>query len=391
MSEERWVSLVLAAGKGTRMRSDLAKVLHEIEGRTLLAHVLETGARLPLQRVIAVIGHQAEEVRRRHTAYLLECVLQEPQLGTGHAVQVASPLLQNEPEGTGLLVLYGDVPLLRESTLRELMERHTLQGNSATILTARVADPKGYGRILRDDLGAFVRIVEDRDLAPHERSITEINSGIYTFHLKSLLGVLARLGRDNAQREYYLTDALRLILEDGGRVGVFCIEDEEEIAGINTVEQLAEAETILARRRDEGSEVCPICRLLREGDDAVLLRENGLAVLLPKEPYNAGHLLVVPERHIVSYSSLGPEEAEAYLALGQRAERWCDEAYHPQAMNLGHNSGRPGEHLALHVIPRWAGDANFMPLIGGVNISPETPEGTRRRIRAVQARLEGSA
>lgn len=414
----RWISIILAAGKGTRMKSDLAKVLHEIHGRSLLGHVLDTAAGLSLERTVIVVGHQASEVRARHASYGVESVLQEPQLGTGHAVLVAESLLREEPEETGLLVLYGDVPLLRESTLLELMERHSLEGNGATVLTARLPDPSGYGRILRDDGGRFVRIVEDRDLSPEQRSVNEINSGIYTFRLGLLLKVLGRLRTDNAQKEYYLTDALRFVLDEGWPVGIFCLEDPEEISGINTVEQLAEAAAVLTRRKETGTEGCAVCRLLRseaapgqgnpgqgnpgeenpgEGNpgDApaglLLLRENGMAVVVSPSPYNSGHLWVVPERHLVSFASLRPEEAERLLELGQRVSSWCQESYRPQAMNLGYNSGRPGEHLTLHVIPRWAGDSNFMPVIGQVNILPETPDGTRRRLLEARARLEGTA
>jgi diadenosine tetraphosphate (Ap4A) HIT family hydrolase/CTP:molybdopterin cytidylyltransferase MocA len=383
----RWVSLILAAGKGTRMRSDLAKVLHELRGRTLLANVLDTVGRLSPARTVVVVGHQAELVRSLHAHFCVETVLQEPQLGTGHAVMMAAPLLQDEPEGTSLLLLYGDVPLLRPGTLLELMERHLLEGNGATVLSARVPDPTGYGRILRTSDNRFQRIVEDRDLEPSDRGNSEINSGIYAFHLKSLLDALGGLRADNAQREYYLTDTLHLIQEGGKPVGVFCLEDPEEVSGINTVEQLAAAEAILERRAGE-PESCPVCQLLAGEADLSLCRRDGLAVFLAPYPYNSGHLWVVPERHLTCFESLAPGEARALLALGAEVEAWCQESFHPQAMNLGYNSGRPGEHLALHIVPRWAGDSNFMPLIGGVNILPETLEATRHRILQSKERLE---
>jgi len=176
-----WIGLVLAAGKGTRMKSDRAKVLHEIEGKSLLGHVLDTAAELGLSRTIVVVGHQAEEVRGAHAAWEVETVLQEPQLGTGHAVIVAAPLLRGTPPDADCLVLYGDVPLLRATTLGELMERHRLEGNGVTVLTAEVDDPAGYGRVFRDAAGRFERIVEDRDLRPEDRGRREINSGIYAF------------------------------------------------------------------------------------------------------------------------------------------------------------------------------------------------------------------
>jgi diadenosine tetraphosphate (Ap4A) HIT family hydrolase/CTP:molybdopterin cytidylyltransferase MocA len=386
----RWTALVLAAGKGTRMKSDTAKVLHQLGGRTLLSHVLDTASHLPLARILVVVGFQAEEVVRRHATYGVETVLQEPQLGTGHAVLVAEPALAAEPDGTSLLVLYGDVPLLREQTLSELMERHLLEGNGVTVLTARVPDPTGYGRIVREADGGFRAIVEDRDLEPGQRPISEINSGIYAFQLKPILRVLHRLRADNAQKEYYLTDALALLAGEGERIGTFLLEDPEEIAGINTTAQLDEAEAVLERRsRGEGG--CPVCRILACDPAAILEDRGSAAVLLAPVPYNSGHLWIVPRRHLVSFEALTREEASALFRLGQEAERWSEEAYHPQAFNLAYNSGRAGVHLALHLIPRWAGDSNFMPIVGGVNLLPETPAESRNRILEARARCQGKA
>ncbi len=385
-TDRRWVSLVLAAGKGTRMNSDLAKVLHEIDGRSLLGHVLDTAASLHLSRMIVVVGHQAEEVRRRHTPDGVEFAMQQPQLGTGHAVMVAAPLLETEPPDADCLVLYGDVPLLRASTLHELMERHRLDGNGVTVLTAEVDDPKGYGRIIRDARGDFRCITEDRDLDPAQRGIREINSGIYAFQLAPLLRALGSLRADNSQKEYYLTDALTVIRDAGLPVGVFLLGDPQEISGINTPAQLADAAAVLARRRADPAEGCLACALLSR-EDLVLARYPGAVIALAPRPYNAGHLWIVPEQHLVSWESLSPAAAEHLLSLAAEAERWLEEAYHPQATNLGYNSGTAGEHVVVQVVPRWTGDANFMPLFAGVNILPETPEGTRRHILEARDRL----
>lgn len=387
-SAHRWIGLVLAAGRGTRMRSDLAKVLHTIDGRTLLTHVLDTAADLGLARTVIVVGHQAAEVRRGHERAGVEAVLQEPQLGTGHAVMVAEPALLGEPEDASLLVLYGDVPLLRPTTLLELMERHLLEENAATVLTALVPDPAGYGRIIRQDGGAFRAIVEDRDLEPGQKSISEINSGIYTFNLKLLLGVLGRLRADNSQKEYYLTDALGLLREDGHRIGISLLRDPGEISGINTPEHLAGAEAALLRRGGDRTG-CPVCEAIRGRPEGLLLeRSDGIAVLLKPRPYNSGTLVVAPERHVVSQASLTGEEVERLWQAGRRGEAWLEEAYHPQAFNLGFNSGGPGEHLALQVIPRWTGDSSFLPLVAGINIVPETLEGSRLRILEARGRVE---
>jgi len=384
-----WIGLVLAAGKGTRMKSDRAKVLHEIEGKSLLGHVLDTAAELGLSRTIVVVGHQAEEVRGAHAAWEVETVLQEPQLGTGHAVIVAAPLLRGTPPDADCLVLYGDVPLLRATTLGELMERHRLEGNGVTVLTAEVDDPAGYGRVFRDAAGRFERIVEDRDLRPEDRGRREINSGIYAFRLGPLLEALAHLKADNAQKEYYLTDALVVIRDAGWPVGISLLEDPEEISGINTPEQLGEAEAALARRRGRPTEGCRVCRALKDRPDLLLERAEGASILLAPSPYNSGHLWVAPHRHQTSFVSLSPEEAGRLFDLARRAEAWLEEAYHPQAFNLGYNSGRPGEHLVLHVIPRWSGDSNFMPLIGEAKILPQTLAGSRRHVEEARRRVEG--
>lgn len=384
----RRIGLVLAAGKGTRMKSDLAKVLHEFDGETLLGHVLETAGRLGLDRTVVVVGHQAEQVRARHGAGLeIGFALQEPQLGTGHAVMVAAPQLQGEPDDAELLVLYGDVPNLRETTLLELLERHRLEGNGVTVLTAELENPAGYGRVLRDASGRFDRIVEDRDLQPEQRSVREINSGIYVFQMGPLRSALGELRADNAQKEYYLTDALTILRERGLPVGILLLEDEEEIAGINTPEQLSEAAAVRARRRGDPEEGCAACRALRTRPDLVLLERPEAVVLLAPSPYNSGHLWVAPRRHLVSFLSLTDEERQVVFDLAGEAERWLAEAYRPQAFNLGYNSGRAGEHLVLQVIPRWSGDSNFMPLIGGANILPQTLAGSRRAIEEARDRL----
>lgn len=387
MNGARWMALVLAAGKGTRMRSERAKVLHEIEGKSLLGHVLDTAHRLPLEQTIVVVGHQANVVREAHQAWPISYAVQEPQLGTGHAVLVARELLQaaflEDRENWHLLVLYGDVPLLRASTLSELMERHLLEAAGVTVLSARLPDPKGYGRILRDQNGGFRRITEDKDLLPEERVIDEVNSGIYTFALGPLLSALAELKADNAQKEYYLTDTLELALHAGHPVSIFQLADAAEISGINTPEQLADAEAVLRARRVAGNgEGCSVCQLLREDSPLVLRRERGLAILLSPEPYNSGHLWIAPERHIVSTESLTSEERGRILAQTAEAENWLAEAYRAEGLNVGWNSGAAGQHLVAHVVPRWSGDSNFMQIIADTNLLPESLNESRERLLA---------
>jgi bifunctional UDP-N-acetylglucosamine pyrophosphorylase/glucosamine-1-phosphate N-acetyltransferase len=381
--KQSWFALVLAAGKGTRMNSDLAKVLHPLGETTLLGRVLDTARHLPLDRVIAVVGHQADAVKQAYAGRGLLFALQQPQLGTGHAVICAREHL--EGQGGSLLVLYGDVPLLRPATLLELMERHELSGNGVTVLTARLPDPSGYGRVLRDSGGRFLRIVEDRDLTPEQRSVDEINSGIYAFRIPLLLEALSRLRPNNAQGEYYLTDTLEWIRESGAPAGTMEVRDREEISGINTPEQLEQAREILEARRKagEGALGCPVLDLLESRPELILQEREGVVVSLAPNPYNCGHLWITPRRRVVFAETLAASERAQMMIYAQRAEQWLEQAFHPQGFNVGFESGRPGAQVVMHVIPRWAGDANFMTLIGGVNLLPETLEETRRRLQQV--------
>jgi len=240
--------VVLAAGKGTRMKSRRPKVLHDLAGRPLIEHVLGTVAELDVAGTVIVIGHGADDVRealadRRH----LQFVVQSPQLGTGHALLQAESALQGR-SGT-VLLLYADVPLLEASTLSRLLEAHRAARASATVLTAELADPYGYGRIVRDERGQLLRIVEERDASAAERAIREINSGIYAFELAPLFGALHRLAADNAQGEYYLTDLVAMYRQDGLPVSTLRVSDAAELRGVNSRVDLAELGAVLRARK----------------------------------------------------------------------------------------------------------------------------------------------
>jgi len=232
-------ALVLAAGQGTRMKSDLAKVLHPMAGRPLLAWVLDSLRDLELERVLVVVGHQRERVKAAFAGAGVEWVEQVEQCGTGHAVIRAAPALAGFA-GT-LLVVCGDTPLLRAATLHELLEGHAASGAAVTVLSMRVPAPRGYGRILRGGQGGLAAIVEERDATAEQRRIDEVNSGIYAFRYPALAETLSSLTARNAQGEYYLTDTVALMGERGLGTAVVCAGDHRELLGINTVEQLAEA------------------------------------------------------------------------------------------------------------------------------------------------------
>lgn len=235
-------ALVLAAGMGKRMNSDLAKVLHPMAGQPLLAHVLATLDDLGVGRRVVVIGHQRERVQQAFAHRDdLEWAIQAEQRGTGHACMMAEPALADF--GGTLLVVCGDTPLLTARTLHALLETHASSGAAVTVLSMRLPDPHGYGRIVRMADGVGIeRIVEEKDANDAQRRLDEVNSGIYAFAYPALASVLSSLTATNAQGEYYLTDTVTLLQDRGARAAVVCADDHRELLGINTVDQLAEAE-----------------------------------------------------------------------------------------------------------------------------------------------------
>jgi len=227
--------VVLAAGKGTRMRSTLPKVLHAIAGKPMLGHVLDAAAAVSAERLVVVYGHGGDAVPRSFADRGIRFALQEPQLGTGHALQQALPHL---PEDGSTLVLYGDVPLIRPETLARVLSHE----GALCLLTAILDEPTGYGRIVRDATGKVVRIVEEKDANAEQRRVREINTGIIAAPNAALRGWLGRLTNDNAQREYYLTDVVPMAIADGVPVVTETVTQAWEIQGVNSREQLAELE-----------------------------------------------------------------------------------------------------------------------------------------------------
>ena len=240
--------IVLAAGGGTRMKSKTMKVLHEVGGRTMIGHVLSAVQEMGPQRVVAVVGHQREQVAPHIQALLPDVVLavQEKQDGTGHAVHVAVEAC-GLTSGT-VLVATGDTPLLRGESLRAFVAEHEAAERAVSILSGVVPDPHGYGRIVRNHEGDVLEIVEERDATPEQREISEISSGILAFEAGFLLGALPRIGNDNAKGEYYLTDSVRIAQDDGLTVGAYPIDDVSETEGANDRAQLAALGRQLNRR-----------------------------------------------------------------------------------------------------------------------------------------------
>jgi bifunctional UDP-N-acetylglucosamine pyrophosphorylase / glucosamine-1-phosphate N-acetyltransferase len=229
--------VILAAGKGTRMRSRLPKVLQPLGGRALLAHVISRARDVQADNTIVVYGHGGEAVPRACADPTLNFVLQEPQLGTGHAVQMAQPLLM---PGGSTLILYGDVPLIRAETLSALCA----SPGCLTLLTAEIEDPTGYGRIVRSSAGTIKRITEEKDASERERKIREINTGVLCAPTDKLSVWLKQLKPNNAQREYYLTDIVALAIASGAAVNSVSPAENWEFLGVNSKEQLAQVERI---------------------------------------------------------------------------------------------------------------------------------------------------
>ncbi len=240
------IALILAAGKGTRMKSRLPKVLHKVGGVPMVEQVLRTVKAAGTLRQIVVVGFGGEMVQE-YLGNEAETVMQKEQLGTGHAVLQAEALLK-DAQGT-LLVTCGDTPLVTKDTFTSLLDWHEKSGAAATILTAHMPDPTGYGRIIRDEAGQVVKIVEQKDGTPEELAVDEVNAGIYCFDLSLLWQMLHNVNNNNAQGEYYLTDIIGMLVSAGKVVSAFAAPDYRETLGVNSRQQLAAAEQVLRSRK----------------------------------------------------------------------------------------------------------------------------------------------
>lgn len=242
------IALILAAGKGTRMKSSMPKVLHKVGGVPMVEQVLRAVKAAGTQRQVVVVGFGGEAVQE-YLGDRAETVVQEQQLGTGHAVMQAEPLLSGL-SGT-LLVTCGDTPLVTEDTFRCLLAHHEATQAAATVLTAVMPDPTGYGRVIRNEKGQVVKIVEQKDGSPEELAVREVNAGIYCFDMELLWQMLHNVTNNNAQGEYYLTDIIGMLVDAGKVVSAFAAPDYKETLGVNSRLQMAEAEQVLRRRKLE--------------------------------------------------------------------------------------------------------------------------------------------
>jgi bifunctional UDP-N-acetylglucosamine pyrophosphorylase / glucosamine-1-phosphate N-acetyltransferase len=241
---KRIIAVVLAAGKGKRMKSDLPKVLQPIAGKPLITYLTDTLNSLGLQRIVLVVGHGRELVQKLYEGTEIAFTVQHEQKGTADAVKSAREYFR-KLDG-GVLVITGDVPLLRRESLASLIDEHFQCGSVATVLTSIPPDATGYGRIVRDSDGKVKKIVEQADCSIEEQQIREINTGIFLFDAPALDAALDKVDCNNAQGEYYLTDVVQILLREGEATGAVVLEDYREALGVNSVEQLKELEAIFS-------------------------------------------------------------------------------------------------------------------------------------------------
>jgi bifunctional UDP-N-acetylglucosamine pyrophosphorylase/glucosamine-1-phosphate N-acetyltransferase len=249
MATEKYFSaLVLAAGLGTRMKSSRAKVLHELQSKPMILHVMDTINNLSLDHTYVVVGHQKEKVASLLDGYQASCIIQEEQLGTGHAVLCAEKELRSI--GGTVLILSGDVPLIRAETLQAMLAEHAQNEPVLSIMATTLDDPTNYGRIVRNNRGGLQGIVEEKDASAEQKEIKEINAGIYCAEISFLFEALKKVGTDNKQGEIYLTDIVKIAINDGLGVDVFSGASSEEVLGVNSQEELAAANRYLQKRID---------------------------------------------------------------------------------------------------------------------------------------------
>lgn len=244
----KYSAVILAAGKGVRMRSDKPKVVHRVAGKEMIKHVVDTVKKAGINNISLVVGHKKEMVQEIFSDIEVKFVIQEEQLGTGHALAQAESTVKDDDI---IMVLAGDTPLLQSSTLKDLLDYHQRQQAAATVLSTEMGRPYGYGRILRNNDNSFLSIVEEKDANEEEKKIKEINSGIYCLKVAEAFAALRQINSKNTQNEYYLTDMLGILKNEGKKVEVFKTYNEEDISGINDRVQLARAEKILRKRKND--------------------------------------------------------------------------------------------------------------------------------------------
>ena len=287
-------AILLAAGKGTRMKSRQAKVLHKIAGVRMIDYVVNSAITAGFGSIIVVVGYQAEDVQKCLKHYpMLQFALQKEQRGTGHAVMSAMDLLPDDAKD--VVILCGDTPLLTPKTLSTLIEKHRREAQTATILTARVLDPFGYGRVITDHANKVARVVEESDATFDEKQINVINTGIYCINIKTIRKLLGVLKIENAQKEFYLTDFVELVYKTGNPAIALEVKETEEILGVNTRVHLARAESAIRNRIAE--------YWMLEG--VTILYPD--SVFIDKTVTLGRDTIIYPNNHLVGHTTIGEE------------------------------------------------------------------------------------
>ena len=305
--------VIMAGGKGNRMNSDLPKVLHKIAGKPILNYVLETLSELTLNKKIVIVGHGADSVKSL-IGNDMEYAVQSVQLGTGHAVLQSKELLTSF--NGNVLILSGDVPFLTNHTLKKFLNYHRGHQHSCSIISAILEHPAGYGRIIRNDKGKITKIVEEADLCNGQKEINEVNAGIYCFEKNTLFQILEKITPNNKQKEYYLTDAIRILMEEGIEIGNIILEDYSEMLGINTRVDLASA----AQRKNQQI----LHRLMMKGvtiiDPASTFIEETVQIKRDTTVYP--FTIVQDHSKIGSHCEIGPNSHIINSRLGNEVKVW---------------------------------------------------------------------
>ncbi|MGI5911280.1 MAG: bifunctional UDP-N-acetylglucosamine diphosphorylase/glucosamine-1-phosphate N-acetyltransferase GlmU [Syntrophomonadaceae bacterium] len=288
----KYSAIILAAGKGARMHSQTPKVLHQVAGKPMVAYVINAIREAGINDINLVVGHGRELVQQVLAPENVNFVIQEEQLGTGHALMQARGSISLD---SNLVVLPGDTPLLEAKTIKQLLIYHEQQQAKATVLSAELPEPYGYGRIIRDDNGGLKQIIEEKDASPQEKLISEINTGIYCFKASSVFSALSQINTSNAQGEYYLTDVLPILKEQCHKVAVLAIKEIDQIYGINDRVQLSQAESIIRTRKKQD------------------LMRNGVTIIAPDTVFIDSEVKIGFDSVIQPYTIIGGK-----TSIGQR-------------------------------------------------------------------------
>ncbi len=299
MSKQKTSAIILAAGKGTRMKSSRAKVLHEVFFRPMLHHVLDSVCALTPDKVIVVTGHQAEAVQLSCSDYDVEFALQEEQLGTGHAVLSAESHL-GQSSGV-VIILCGDTPLIRTETIKTMLCEHCASGHHLTVMTTVFEDPTNYGRIISDENGYVTAIVEEKDTSDEQKKICEVNAGIYCVNADFLFSALKHVGTDNMQGEVYLTDIVGLAHDAGQKVNKFVCRDNGEVLGVNSRHELAKAHVDLQKRVLNDHLTTGVTLTLPDTLTIAHTVSIGTDVLLEPNVYITGNTSIGAKTHIAPF------------------------------------------------------------------------------------------